>query len=153
MNNFYLFLLILLALMTTRLNAQDKKKEDALYVEIARMDSIVFNAFNQRDTATFKKLFTGDLEFYHDKGGLTGYQQTVEFMRSITKDNNGLRRDLVPGTLEVYSIPGYGAMQIGSHTFCHPENGKQECGTFKFMHVWKQTGNGWKISRVISYDH
>jgi hypothetical protein len=30
---------------------------------------------------------------------------------------------LVPGSLEVYPIPGYGAMQIGAHTFCHIEDG------------------------------
>ena len=26
-----------------------------------------------------KSLFTGDLEFFHDKGGLTNYEHTIEF--------------------------------------------------------------------------
>ncbi len=26
-----------------------------------------------------------------------------------------------------------------------------DCGTFEFVHVWKQTNDGWKMSRVISY--
>jgi hypothetical protein len=92
-----------------------------LYKEIAHMDSVLFNAFNNRDTYQFKKMFTADLEFYHDKGGLTGYQHTIDFMRSTANSSNGLKRELVKGTLEVYPIPGYGAMEIGSHRFCHME--------------------------------
>jgi len=156
MNNqvFYFLFLILLLSGCSHLTAQEKKSEDKqLYNEIARMDSVLFNAFNSRDTVTFKKFFTEDLEFYHDKGGLTGYQHTIEFMRSTAKSTNGLRRDLVPGSLEVYPIPNYGAMEIGAHTFCHQENGKQDCGTFKFVHIWKKIGNEWKITRVVSYGH
>lgn len=153
MNYFTWVLLAAFILITTKLPAQDKKIDEALYAQIAHLDSVVFGAFNNRDTATFGKMFSEDLEFYHDKGGLTGYQPTMDFMRSVAKNDNGLRRDLVPGSLEVYAIPGYGAMEIGSHRFCHQENGKQDCGTFKFVHIWKKTGNVWKITRVVSYDH
>lgn len=124
-----------------------------LYREIARMDSILFNAFNSRDIAKFGSLFTNDLEFFHDKGGLTGYDYTMNFMKDVARNNNGLRRDLVKGSLEVYPVPGYGAIQIGAHTFCHLENGKQDCGTFKFVHVWQKKDGAWKISRVVSYGH
>lgn len=149
---FFLFLILFFSGCGT-LMGQSKNPDKKLFAQIAHMDSVLFNAFNSRDTTTFKKLFTEDLEFYHDKGGLTGYAETIGFMRSTANNNNGLRRDLVPGTLEVYLIPNYGAMEIGSHIFCHQENGKQDCGTFKFVHIWKQVGNEWKISRVVSYDH
>ena len=124
-----------------------------LYKEIAHMDSAMFNAFNNRNIDQFKNLFTEDLEFYHDKGGLTNYQHTIDFMETTAKQNNQLKRELVKGTLEVYPIPGYGAMEIGIHTFCHLENDKPDCGTFKFVHVWKKINGEWKISRVISYGH
>lgn len=155
MNNqvFYFLFLIILFFGCNQLGAQSKKNNNTLYDQIAHMDSVVFNAFNNRDTTTFKKLFTQDLEFYHDKGGLTDYQHTIDFMTSTAKINNGLRRNLVPESLQVYPIPGYGAMEIGAHSFCHEENGKQDCGTFKFVHIWKRIGNEWKIARVISYDH
>lgn len=149
---FFLFLILFFSGCGVAMG-QSKKADESLYAAIAHMDSVMFNAFNSRDTATFKKLFTGDLEFYHDKGGLTGYKETIGFMRSTVQNNNGLRRDLIPGTLEVYPIPNYGAMEIGSHTFCHTENGKQDCGTFKFVHIWKQIGSEWKVSRVVSYNH
>lgn len=146
---------LLMALLATALGlcAQNLKPTDALYKEIVHQDSVLFNAFNNRDLETFKSKFTADLEFYHDKGGLTDYNYTVEsFQRTITQ-NNGLRRDLVPGSMEVYPVKDYGAVQIASHTFCHPENGRQDCGTFKFVHVWKKTPEGWKITRVVSVGH
>jgi hypothetical protein len=150
-----IFLLIIIVGMNKDSNAQlpDSVANENLYKEIAHMDSSVFNAFNNRNIDQFKNLFTEDLEFYHDKGGLTNYQHTIGFMETTAKQNNQLRRELVKGTLEVYPIPGYGAMEIGIHTFCHLENDKQDCGTFKFVHVWKKINGEWKISRVISYGH
>jgi len=150
-----IFLLIIIVGMNKDSNAQlpDSVANENLYKEIAHMDSSVFNAFNNRNIDQFKNLFTEDLEFYHDKGGLTNYQHTIDFMETTAKQNNQLRRELVKGTLEVYPIPGYGAMEIGIHTFCHLENDKQDCGTFKFVHVWKKINGEWKISRVINYGH
>ncbi len=67
--------------------------------------------------------------------------------------NIGLKRELVPGSLEVYPIKDFGAIEIGAHTFCHIENGKNDCGTFKFVEVWKNNKGEWKLTRIISYDH
>ena len=151
-----ILILILHLCVITLINGQTGNAQPAansLYKEIASMDSILFNAFNARDTSKFKSMFADDLEFYHDKGGLSGYAETISFMRSVAKENNGLRRDLVKGSLEVYPVPGYGAMEIGNHTFCHMENGKQDCGTFRFVHIWQQKNGTWKITRVVSYGH
>jgi hypothetical protein len=124
-----------------------------LYVEIAHMDSVLFNAFNSRDITEFKTLFTDDLEFYHDKGGLTDYTFSIESLKRTAASNTDLKRELIPGSLEVYPVKDYGAIQIGSHRFCHTENDKPDCGTFKFVHIWKKKDGEWKISRVVSYDH
>jgi hypothetical protein len=35
----------------------------------------------------------------------------------------------------------------------HIENGKDDCGTFKFLQIWKHTADGWKLARVVSYGH
>ena len=67
--------------------------------------------------------------------------------------NTPIRRDLVAGSLEVHPIKGYGAIHIGKHTFCHWENGKNDCGTYKFLMIWQKKDGIWKISRVVSYDH
>ncbi len=127
---------------------------DELYRTIAQMDSVLFNAFNNRDVAKLKTLFREDLEFYHDKDGLTGYSHTIEsFIGLAGKKENDLKRELIAGSLEVYPLKDFGAMQIGMHRFCHTENGKSDCGSFKFVHIWKKINGDWKISRVVSYGH
>jgi ketosteroid isomerase-like protein len=138
--------------------AQTNKTEAAsvsqeLYNEIAHMDNVLFEAFNTQNLDKLKTLFTDDLEFYHDTGGLALYSQTIKNFKTLFEQNMKLRRELVKGTLEVYPIKNYGAVETGSHRFCHIENGKDECGTFKFVHVWRKTDGEWKISRVISYNH
>ncbi|QOI96387.1 MAG: nuclear transport factor 2 family protein [Flammeovirgaceae bacterium] len=129
------------------------QQPDELYKEISVLDSIVFTAFNRCDIKTFGSMFTEDLEFYHDKGGLTDYLHTINAIKENCERKLGLTRTLVSGSMEVYPIGDFGAVQIASHRFCHVEKGREDCGTFKFVHVWKKDKGTWKISRVISYDH
>lgn len=124
-----------------------------LYAEIAAMDSIMFSAFNARDLDQLRTLFTRDLEFYHDRSGLTSYADNMAAFEELFSRNDGLRRELVPGSLHVYPVPGYGAIQVGEHTFCHGEGGEEDCGTFPFVQVWRQDGDAWKVARVVSYGH
>ncbi|MBI3405636.1 MAG: nuclear transport factor 2 family protein, partial [Acidobacteria bacterium] len=64
------------------------------------------------------------------------------------------QRSLVPGTLKVYPMKGYGALQIGVHRFYHPKEGKKDIpGEGQFIHLWQYKDGGWKITRVISFDH
>lgn len=124
-----------------------------LYDEIAQVDAEMFAAFNAHNADKLASYFDEGLEFYHDKGGLVGFNDTVNGLRGNLAQNNGLRRDLVPGSLEVYPIRDYGAIEVGAHRFCHVEDGKDDCGTFKFVHIWQKQPRGWKITRVVSYDH
>ncbi|WP_228422180.1 nuclear transport factor 2 family protein [Chryseobacterium aurantiacum] len=125
-----------------------------LYNTIMEKDSILFSAANKGDIDHLKTFFTKDLEFFHDIGGLAGYEETVDNFRRVAKNYAYTRRILVPGSVEVYPIKDYGAIQSGLHQFCRLENGNMtNCGTFKFVHIWKNTNEGWKISRVVSYGH
>jgi Domain of unknown function (DUF4440) len=126
----------------------------ALYDTIAHMDSLLFNAANSQDLNTMKSLFTEDLEFYHDASGLADYEKTMNNFQNLFTNYKNTRRVLVAGSMEVYPIKDYGAIQTGLHQFCRLENGAlKDCGTFKFLHIWKRTETGWKISRVVSYNH
>jgi len=135
--------------------AAKKKKATSgeLFESIARMDSQVFDAFNAHDLERLMALFTDDLEFYDDGSGLKNYSGTKEDFVKVFKDVPDLRRELLKETLEVYPLPGYGAIETGEHRFCHQENGKQDCGVMKFAMVWQQKGDMWKLSRVLSYAH
>jgi ketosteroid isomerase-like protein len=144
-----LYLLAALLLLAGVTHAQaPPPPPDELRQHIARLD-----AFNAHDIAKLMSYFAPDLEFYHDQGGLAGYLQTQQGFTQVSKQSPDIHRELVPGSLEVYPIPGYGAMEIGAHRFCHQENGKQDCGTFKFTMLWQQKNGVWQITRVVSYGH
>lgn len=150
----YAFLISLL--VTISVSAQEKKVAPTsleLYKEIERADSILFQAFNRQDMATFKAMFTKDLEWFQDNGGLISYKTIFENFGNTFKNENKLSRVLVKESLEVHPLKDYGAIQIGSHQFRHFENGKEEVGTFKFLMIWNKKDGNWKISRVVSYDH
>jgi ketosteroid isomerase-like protein len=130
-----------------------KKDSRDLFDAIAQRDTAIFNAFNAHDADRVMSFFTDDVEFYHDKDGVSNYQHTAEAFNKLFASASDIRRELVPGSLEVYPIKDYGAIEIGVHHFTHTENGKEEAGSFKFVHIWRKTGDSWKISRVISYGH
>ena len=134
--------------------ALDKSgKSGELFDAISRMDGVLFSAFNAHEAKRLMTMFTDDLEFYHDSGGLTDFRQTADNFTKMFGSTPDIRRELVPGSLEVYPIKDYGAIELGQHRFCHQENGKEECGTFRFAMVWRKSGDLWQISRVLSYGH
>jgi ketosteroid isomerase-like protein len=142
-------------LMTTAQAAdqQGTSNTHELSDAITRMDTKLFDAFNAHDVDRLMSMFTDDVEFYQDNDGLSNYQQTKDDFAKMLGSVPDMRRELVKGSLEIYPIKDYGAIEIGLHRFCHKENGKEECGSFKFVHVWRKTGDSWKISRVISFGH
>jgi hypothetical protein len=152
---FIILTLIIVGCTSSKENKSYTPVSQELYAEIAHMDSVMFNAFNAHDLEKLKTTFSQDLEFYHDKGGLTDYKLTMENFSKLFENNKttGLRRDLVEGSLEVYPIKDYGAVETCMHRFCHIENGKDDCGTFKNVMVWQKKDGQWKVTRVVSYDH
>jgi uncharacterized protein (TIGR02246 family) len=120
---------------------------------VAALDTALFDAYNRCNLEKFASFIADDVEFYHDQGGVTlGRAALTE---SVEKNICGrVTRELVPGTLQVYYIKGYGAVEIGIHRFHHPGHEDTEAvGEGKFIHLWQYKDGAWKITRVISYDH
>ena len=113
----------------------------------------MFAAFNAHDIGTLMSFFADDLEFYHDNDGRLSRTQVAQDFTRLFSQNNGLRRDLVAQTLEVHPVPGYGAIELGSHRFCHMENAREDCGVFRFAHVWQLKDGRWRVTRVLSFGH
>lgn len=126
---------------------------DDLTETIMALDSKLFASANDANLEGVKQYFDEDLEFYHDTAGLADYRGTIDSLARMFANPNRPIRTLVESSTEVYPVPEYGAIQKGKHQFCHTENGKPDCGTFEFVHVWKQSEKGWKITRVLSYGH
>ncbi len=157
----------LLALLVARVEAQavaravaqavpsleNIKSQEELDKAITALDAALFDSYNRCDLEKFSSFFVDDVEFYHDQGGVTlGREKLTE---SIKKNICGkTTRELVPGTLQVHYMKGYGAVEMGVHRFHHPGHEDTEgVGEGKFIHLWQYKDGAWKITRVISYDH
>src|SRR5688500_7525241 len=116
-----LFVIVLVA-YSAHVIAQTEYQK--LTATILHLDSAFWNAYNNCDTAQFKNFFTEDVEFYHDKGGVTmGARALIESLnRNICGNaDSRLRREAVAGTVKVYPMEDnnkiYGAIISGEHLF------------------------------------
>jgi len=130
--------------------AQEAARSGPLFEELARMDRELFEAaFVTCDAARFRALFTEDAEFYHDRAGAS-FGEAARTLRSCPREN-GVTRTLVQGSLEVYPMQNYGAIQIGKHVFA--KAGEPGAEAAQFVHLWKRVGDQWRLARVLSFDH
>ena len=159
MRTFSVLLMMVVLSVCSRGEAQavpalgDIKSQEELTKAITTLDKELFDAYNNCDIDKLGSLVVDDLEFYHDKTGLAVGKQV--FLDAIKNNICGkVTRKLVPGSLEVYPMHGYGAVEIGVHRFYHP--GAQDhdvVGEAKFVTLWQYKDGAWKITRAISYDH
>lgn len=126
-----------------------KPVDQTLHNEIVKMDSFFFTAYNKCDMKTQANILSEDLEFFHDKGGLATSKQGI--LESLEKNIcNKVTRTLIKGSIEVYPIHNYGAVQIGYHKFFNKLEPNAKSIPSKFITIWKKEKDGWKITRVIS---
>ncbi|SUJ02905.1 Uncharacterised protein [Sphingobacterium spiritivorum] len=156
----FLKVIFLMTVCFTTLEAQTQVDSNSsnpqeLYNTIFQLDSVMFNAFNTRDLKTLSELFAKDIEFYHDAGGLTNYNQNMNSFKETFKSERKIRRELVPGSIEVSPIKGYGAVETGIHRFYATEIGQQEklSSEAKFITLWRLKDKKWTAARIISYSH
>lgn len=131
----------------------DLKSQEELAKAVAALDAALFDSYNRCDLAKFASFFAEDVEFYHDQGGVTlGRAALTESVK--TNICGKVTRELVAGSLQVYYMKGYGAVEIGVHRFHHPGHEDTEpVGEAKFIHLWQYRDGAWRITRVISFDH
>jgi ketosteroid isomerase-like protein len=131
--------------------------------EILAKDSEVFGAvFNTCDVEALRKLVTDDMEFFHDKDGLSetsGAHFVDDIARHCERIKQGVdfraRRELVESSVAVYPLNNYGAVETGVHNFYAVQEGKPDRMTesSQFLHIWKNDNGQWKLARVVSYNH
>ncbi len=136
--------------------------EENVSATISHLDSAFWKAYNNCDTAAYTNFIWDDVEFYHDKGGITDGAKALS--QSLAKNlcsnaNYRLRREAVAGTVHVYPMQKdnqlYGAVISGEHVFYITANSKPEYldGQASFTHLWLLKDGVWKMSRILSYNH
>ncbi|MEM7298913.1 MAG: DUF4440 domain-containing protein [Bacteroidota bacterium] len=131
-----------------------------LYKEIVRMDSLYFAAQNACDLEKYASFLSEDFEFYHDKAGLAPSKERemadmAIFCGEEQRRRQPLRRELIEGTLEVFPMENFGALEFCDHVFYLQINDGTEkvVGSSRMTAIWKKEVDGWKLTRIISYDH
>ena len=151
------FLAALSACATTNPSTQPKANQvgDALFDTISALDTAVFDSFN--DCSSLGQLekhasySPRGVEFYHDTGGVTWTRQ--DMIANTEKYVCGkFRRELVSGSLKVFPLKDFGSIEQGVHRFCQFKTGDCE-GMADFLIVWRNQGDTWQITRVLSYGH
>lgn len=121
----------------------------ALQDKIKELDSIFFTAYNNCDLEKQASLIAEDIEFYHDQGGLmTSKSDIIE----STKNNicGKVTREIIKGSIEVYPINNFGAVQIGYHKFFNNQEPDAISKPSKFIAIWKNVNENWQMSRIVS---
>ena len=110
------YLKMLIAVLFVGSGSLALAQTDNLFRTIAKQDSLFFLAYNNCDLKTQSAYYSDTLEFYHDK---TGLETSKAKILADTKQFicGKVTRELVPGSLEVSPLPGFGAVEVGMHQF------------------------------------
>jgi hypothetical protein len=130
---------------------------------IAAADADLFALFFLGcDPNRLTTMVTTDLEFYHDKAGVvasSGAAFVADYAKNCearkAPDAWRSRRELVPESLRVDPVPGYGAIEHGEHRFYERKGDGPEklVGAALFTMLWRLEGGSWKLARVMSFGH
>ena len=155
-------LLLLCFLSFVHLAKAQVQENSSLFQELKAQDSVFFErGFNRCDLDYLKNQVADDLRFYHDQGGI---QDKTKFLE-ITANNICGSGDKKPirkvdaESLDVFPLFSdgklYGAIQTGIHHFYIREKDKKDywTSTARFIHLWIQDKESWKLTEVLSYDH
>jgi hypothetical protein len=135
----------------------------ALTAAVTAADASFFDRFfNRCDPRGLDTAITPDFEFYHDKDGVVATDGPA-FVRLITEgckakqapDAWRSRRELVAGTLKVWPVAAWGAIEQGEHVFYERKGDgpEKKVGRALFTQLWEYHDGQWQLARVLSYDH
>ena len=143
-----LVLITLAAISAARAN----DSPSALRAEILGKDAEMFDAFNNCEGDRFGRFLAGDVEFYHDEDGVIRDPNTL-IQAVNTSICGNFTRQAIQHTMEVWPIPGFGAVQTGWHSFTN-HGADSPHGMARFLHIWQHRNEEhWVVTRIVSYDH
>ena len=155
--------MFLAAALALSLQTAPASPDPALLAEVKAADAALFDTFFERcDPAKLATLVTPDFEMYHDKEGVVATSGDA-FVKLYAKgceakkapDAWRSRRALLPASLRVDPVPGYGAIEEGDHFFYERQGEGPEklVGRAHFVQLWKKGPDGWRVARILSYAH
>ncbi len=158
MANKMIFTLFFLLLLSPRISAQQLTQKE-LTQKILQLDSLLFQVgFNQCNISQFENLLSENLNFYHDKDGISNKTKFLSDLKNGICNNSekrNVQRKLVADKTEIFPLYKngifYGALHNGEHLFS--EKRETVPGIAKFSNLWLLENGQWKLTESFSYDH
>lgn len=126
--------------------------------DVRAADTAFWRAYNACDMTAIGALLTADIEFYHDRTGLTttraGVVDSLRYGPCATPDMR-LRREVIEDSLAFHPLADGYAILSGQHRF-HVRNGdapERVDGQAGFTTLWQSRDGHWRMHRVLSYAH
>lgn len=127
---------------------------------VREADRAFWAAFNGCDQIGMAERFTSDVEFYHDKTGLTQSRDAVTASMFTGPCANPaalrVRREAIVGTDRFYPLADGFAVLEGEHRFLATRSRQSERHDSKarYFELWQRDrANAWRMRRVISFNH
>lgn len=129
---------------------------EALWEAIARADSLRYVAYNSKDLEAFMRFLAEDVEVYHDAfSAMKGKAAVRTSLSHVFGRPHEVRRELVPGSLEVYPLADSAAVQLADHRFYETTPGEPErlARLAKLIVFWRFAEGRWTAFKLVSFDH
>ncbi|MDR6919594.1 serine hydrolase [Chryseobacterium sp. 2987] len=155
-----LFCFIIIFLNTAKAQAD---KTSTIYKTILSRDSLLFSVgFNTCDFKQMENLLSDQLEFYHDKDGISDKKKFMtDFRNGLCKSPETYRakRALISNSTQIYPMYKngelYAVIQNGAHQFYESINHQPEqlVGSAQFTNFWFLENGNWRLRKSLSFDH
>jgi hypothetical protein len=144
--------LTMLSAMAQADNVAEDIATSAVRREILALDARISDAYNQCRVQTLKTLFTNNAELYFADRGVT--RQLFTHTDTLRRTFCGkYRREAPASDQHIYSLPDYGAIQIGTQSFCAVDSQPCRGQRMQFMAIWRQRDGEWQITRLVRYGY
>ncbi|MEQ1512185.1 MAG: nuclear transport factor 2 family protein [Lysobacteraceae bacterium] len=142
-----------LSMLSTMARAEDVVEDtasSAVRREILALDARISDAYNHCRIQPLKALFASNAELYFADRGVT--RQLFTYTDTLRRTFCGkYRREAPASDQRIYSLPDYGAIQIGTQSFCAVDSQPCRGQRMQFMAIWRQRDGEWRITRLMHY--
>jgi hypothetical protein len=135
----------------------------ALHDAVAARSAEFFTLYHEGcDPERLRAMLMPGFEMYHDQNGVSAgsaapfvARYAERCPRRRTPGGPRLRRALLADTLTIHPVPGYGAIEEGTHEYYGSVCGRPErkVTTARYLGLWALTPEGWRLARAFSFGH
>jgi hypothetical protein len=120
--------------------------------EILAQDARISDGYNHCRIQTLKALFANNAELYFADRGVA--RQLFRYTDTLRRTFCGkYRREAPAADQRIYPLPDYGAIQVGTQSFCAVDSQPCRGQRMQFTAIWRQRDGVWQITRFVRYGY